>query len=156
MNAPPPLARQRGGIVKKLLIGIAATAVVGVAAVSGLAYLGQQAPDEELLAMAAEEVNARKGEITEGVMRKDGATIDGKTLTIHYTLLEHWREQLSEEAAADMPTAKSWAQAMTSLGAQMMCPDLAKLGDRPITYAMEYRDHEGQLLSSVAVHTSEC
>ena len=28
--------------------------------------------------------------------------------------------------------------------------------DRPITYATEYRDHKGQLLSSVAVHTSDC
>ena len=83
-------------------------------------------------------------------MRKDGATIDGKTLTIHYTLLENWREQLSEVAAAELPTAKSVAQAMASLGAEIMCPDLAKLGDRPITFATEYRDHKGQLLSSVA------
>ena len=52
--------------------------------------------------------------------------------------------------------ANAMAESMTGGVKPYLCQDLAKMGDRPLTYAVEYRDHQGKLLSRVAMHANDC
>ena len=121
--------------------------------------IGLSTSTEELVTMRAEELNESRGVMVDSATRLYGASAQGTTLVVTYTLIDGWFEILFErvsEMLGENATPEQIEAIMEQGDKKKACEERDQLGGGEIAVVIEYRDERGATLSTTEANSTSC
>ena len=148
------LSRQRGAISKNAIIPLVLTAVIAVGATY---YAGVETP-EGIVENIARALNETKGESTGGT-RFEEARAEGARVIARYTVLDGWKDNVSDELLAVMPEnpgTKEFAEMLAENTGYVQCEDIEEARGMEIIFVTEYANEAGELIARAEQDMKQC